>query len=406
MRDARLTGAGPSAARIAIVAALALGCVFQVVRSAAEARFIEDRPDLAARAWPGHPQVQLSLSMAEIGRRAGAGQPASPQSIERAMRAATRAPLAIEPFLIQGAVETAAGKPAEQLFVEAKRRDPRSAAARYFLAQYYLGTGRIAAGLAETAVLSRVVPGGGAALVPGLAQYARSPGAVANLRRVFAGNPALAEQVLVLLARDAANADLGMALAARAAAPGAPAPAWHGPLLGALVERGDYRRAYELWRRLSGVSGPRGALFNSEFTASTAPPPFNWALASGEFGVAEAISPDGLQIIYYGRANGEFASQTLLLEPGDYVLEMQVEREGDAAAASGLGWYVDCALGSRRLLALPLGGAPGAARPLAGRFTVPAACPAQRLRLIGTARDFSKSEQAKVRGLRLDKVTR
>ena len=389
-----------SPVRIAIVAALALGGGFQVVRSAAQARLIEERPELAARAWPGHPQVQLSLSMAEIGRLAAAGRPASPDAVARAMRAATRAPLAIEPFLIQGAVATAAARPAAHLFVEAKRRDPRSAAARYFLAQYYLGTGQVAAGLAEAAALSRVVPGGGGALVPGLAAFARAPGATAQLKRLFAGNPALAEQVLVFLARDAANADLVIALAGdRAAAPGTPAPAWHGPLLGALVERGDYGRAYAYWRRLNAIGGPRAALFNPQFTASAAPPPFNWTLSSGDFGVAEALGPGGLQVIYYGRSNGEFAAQTLLLDPGNYVLAMQVEREGNPGAPSGLAWTVECARGARRLLTLPLG-----VMPLAGRFTVPAACAAQRLRLVGTARDGTASEQARIRGLRLDRV--
>ena len=407
MRDADARGTEPSPVRTAFVIALALGAAFQVVRSGIAARFIEDRLDLAARAWPAHPQVQLSLAMGEIGRLAGAGEPASPQAIARAMDAAKSAPLAIEPFLIKGAVATAAGKPTVHLFAEAKRRDPRSAAARYFLAQYYLATGRIAEGLAEAAMLARVVPGGGDALVPGLAAYARSPGAVDHLRRVLEGDPALAEQVLVLLARDAANTDLVLALAGDRAGPAArPAPAWHGVLIGALVARGDYARAHGIWRRFSGVTGPRALLFNPAFSASDAPPPFNWTLSSGEFGVAEAMPPGGVQIIYYGRSNGEFASQLLLLEPGTYQLAMQVAREGSAGSPSGLAWSVECASGAWALLSLPLGGAPGAARPLSGRFTVPANCPAQRLRLVGTAGDMSASEQARIAALRLDRVTR
>lgn len=387
--------------RIAIVAALALGLAFMVVRSALEAAWVDQSPEQAARAWPGHPRVELALSMAEIGRLAAAGRRPSPQAIARSMRGAAGAPLAVEPFLIAGAVATAEGQTAraEQLLEEARARDPRSPAARFFLAQHYLETGRISEGLGETSVLSRLVPGAMTALVPGLAQYARAPGAAARLKTMVAANPALGQQLLTELARDADNADLIVALAPHheTAAP----QAWHDPLLHALVERGDYPRALALWRRVGGVTGPKPALFNPAFAPLKAPAPFNWTLSSGDFGVAEPSAPAGLQIIYFGRANAELASQLLLLAPGDYALAMEVRRDGGGEGASGLAWALDCVGGGKRLLLLPLG-----AGPVSGRFTVPGGCAAQRLVLTGTPRETAAMEQVTLSGLRLTKVMR
>lgn len=401
----RLTASRKLVLRWVIVCLVALAAAFQVVRSAAVTLFVPARPELAARFWPGHPRVAMAVSMAEIGHSAARGQPASPKTMARVREAARRAPLAVEPFLIEGAIATATARAgqAERLFVESKRRDARSPAARYFLAQHYLSTGRIVEGLNEAAVLTRLVPAGMAALVPGLAQYARTPGAVPNLRRMFALEPRLGGDVLALLARDADNAELVGALAGdpvgRASPPGA--PPWSAQLLRTLLERGERDRAYALWLRVSGLRQKTPGLFNPQFLTITAPPPFNWTLSSGDFGVAEPVAPGSLQIFYYGRADADFATQTLLLSPGSYELRMQVTRDTDKDGPSGLSWSVACQPGGRTLLQLPVTGASGPASPLGGRFVVPANCSAQLLKLDGTAREFTVSEQVVIANLQL-----
>lgn len=386
------------------MAVLALVAAAQVVRSAIVQDTVARRPDLAAMAWPSHPQVELALAMAEIGVAAGKGLVPGAASLERSEKAAARAPLAVEPYLIEGAMAQSAGQAsrAERLFSEAYRRDPRSTAARFFLAQLTLVSGRPGEGLRHASVLARLVAGGPAALVPAIAQYAKSPGAVPTLKRIFSGDRELREAVLAELARDATNFDLVMALVGGTLGDSQQSVApWQANLLHALVERGEVSRAHALWSRISGLrSAPQG-IFNPGFAKLAAPAPFNWTLSGGDFGFAEPAAGGGLQVIYYGRANALFANQTLLLAPGRYAIAMQAARTSDGDGTSGLAWAVTCAGTSETLLNLAIGGGKGVSRKIAGRFTVPAGCSSQALRLIGTAQEYAPSEQVTINDLKL-----
>lgn len=388
-----------------MVAALALAGVVQVVRSAVVQDRLAASPDVAARVSPDHPRVALALAMAEIGEAAAAGRTPPPATLAKSMAAARRAPLAVEPLLIGGALAQSEGRSdrAERLFAEAARRDPRSAAARYFLAQHHLSSGLPAEGLRHASVLIRLVRGGPATLVPAISQYAKSPGSVPTLRAMFARDHELRDLVLADLARDPGNYDLVIGLAGREIGSSGPngAPAWQGQLLRSLIDRGQFARAQALWRRISGLSAAPAGLFNPQFAKLEAPPPFNWTLGGGDFGFAEPAAGGGLQVIYYGRANAEFASQTLLLAPGGYEIRMRVRRESDRAQGSGLAWVISCGTAGATLLTLPLGDAASDARPIAGRFTVPAGCPSQTMRLAGTAREYAPSEQVRIRDLQL-----
>lgn len=391
--------------RPVVVAALVLAGAFQVVRSAIVQDQLVTRPEAAATLWPDHPQVALALAMAEIGRAAGAGQAPAASVIERSLAAAGRAPLAVEPLLIGGAIAQSEGRSnvAERLFAEAARRDPRSAAARYFLAQHHLSSGRPEEGLRHASVLVRLVRGGPETLVPAISQYAKSPDSVPTLRAMFARDHELRDLVLLDLARDAHNYDLVVALAGREIGKGGPggAPAWQRQLLGALIERGELARAHALWLRISALSAAPAGIFNPQFAKIDAPPPFNWTFGGGDFGFAEPAAGGGLQVIYYGRANAQFASQTLLLAPGTYEIRMRLQREGDAVRGSGLAWTIGCGAADEVLINLPLGEAARAAHPIAGRFTVPAGCSSQTIRLVGTAKEYGASEQVTIHDLQL-----
>lgn len=390
--------------RLLIVVVVALAAAFQIVRSAVLSNFVETNPDVAARAWPSHPRVLLATSMGDIGKSAAARQGASPASVARAMTAARWGPLLIEPFLIAGAESLGKGgtKRAEQLFREARRRDPRSATARYFLAQLYLASNRPVEGLSEASVLTRLVSGGSIALVPGLVNYARQPGAVPNLRKMFAVNPELGNQVMAELARDASNAALVLSLGGNdLGAKKDELPAWQTQLLRSLIDRGDFAQARSLWLRISGLREGSKGLFNPQFEKISAAPPFNWTLGSGNFGVAEPAAGGSLQVIYYGRDDGQFASQLLLLEPGKYELRMRVKREGAIMEASGLAWTVTCQPAAKQLLSLPFDKADRRTGALVGLITVPANCPSQLLVLNGTSSEFAKSEQVMISNLQL-----
>lgn len=351
----------------------------------------------AAPLFASHPDSLVDFGMTQIGQAAAKGGSVPPPAREAMTRVARSSPLSPEPFLVEGTIAEMAGDQsrAERLFLAARGRDPRSQGARYFLANRYLQTNRVLPGLVEISALARLSEQASKPLVPALAAYARTPGAVAQLRRFFELSPAVGESTLALLAEDARNAPLVLALAPDPR-PGAPLAAWQGRLIQSLIANGDYAGAEKMWRRAAGVSD-RGLVYNPQFRASSAPPPFNWQFTSGKAGVAEPIASGGLDVIYYGREEVTLASQLLRLAPGRYRLAQRVD---GTSQWSGLAWNVLCVGSDRPLLRLPLG-AEGRAL-VAGAFAVPtAACPAQMLELRGRPDERTQTAQLKLTDLAL-----
>lgn len=348
--------------------------------------------------FPTHTDELVERGMAEIGSAAAKAN-SMPASARLALaRAARQAPLAVEPFFVEGTVAQmgGSGPRAEALFLAARTRNPRAPAPRYFLAEHYLRTNRVGDGLAEMSVLSRLVPNGLQPFGPALAAYARTPGAVPELRRFFRNAPGLRDMTLSILANDPANVALILSLAPAAPARQGPPPGWQVQLVQSLIAKGDYSAAEVVWRRITGLAD-RGLLYNPEFRDTTSPPPFNWQLTSGSAGVAEASETGGLDVIYYGREEVVLAAQTVLLAPGRYWLAMRAK---GASSASGLAWSIGCVGTKDELLRLPLEsvrkGAIGAA------FTVPSTgCGAQNIELRGRPGDDTQTAQLTIFDLSL-----
>lgn len=386
-------------ARAIIVAAVALLLAFHAVRTAAVADRTT-RGKIGARLWPSHPAVELNRTMAEIGVLARRGQMPSRQILRQVEEIAVKTPLAPEPFLIKGALYQAAGRQeqAARLFSEARNRDPRSDAARYFLADYYFRSRRTEQALIEMAAFARLVPNGSTQFAPALAAFAKTPGAVPHLRILFRRSPEFEPAVLAELAADAGNADLILALAEPIDPnPRAPAPAWQSRILGELVAKSQFAKALEVWRRLTGERHGGGAIFNTAFESSSAPPPFNWRYGTTG-GVAEPAN-GRLRVIYYGRQDASLAQQLLLLPPGRYQLAMTVS--GQSPGLSSLVWSVTCLPQATTIFSLPLKPMSGAQ---GGSFSVPANCPAQRLELKGLIGEFPQSVDVAIGNLRLKKA--
>lgn len=372
---------------LALIGALT---AFHVIRTAAVADR-QSRPGLAAALWPAHPAVLTDRTLLAIATAAALGQQAPQSTRENVRRLALRAPLSPDPYLIEGAAAAAAGKDeaVEPLLLVARERDPRSRGARFLLAERYLRSGRVAAGLVEMQSLVRLQSRGVELFGPALAAYARTPGAVPELRAFFAKYPGAEAGVLAMLALDPANADLVLALASNLRDP---EPDWRGTLVGSLVAAGQYARAHAIWARVSGVR-PGRSLFNPAFTQHDAPPPFDWQFPQTSEGVAEPDGEGGLTILYYGRANAVLASQLLLLAPGQYRLAMSVEGAGGEKA---LRWRLRCARDSK-----PLGEIFLRQGPVSGRFAVPAGCDAQWLELEGIASENRATIELTIRQLQL-----
>ncbi len=374
-------------ARVLLVVGIGGLLALQVVRTAAVTNDAS-RATLASRLWPSHPTVLVDRTMGEIGTRAARGQSLTPAILGQVDQIANQAPLAPEPFLIKGALAQVEQKQehAEQLFTAARARDPRSVAARYFLADRYLRSGRTGQALAEIAALSQLFPQGMAGFAPALATFAQTPGAVPQLRRLFQSSPQLEPVVLSALANDARNAKLILTLWGRRHIPADPATAeWQAKLVNKLVEQGKFGSAYAIWRLVAGISDSRGTLFNPGFAKSSVPPPFNWKLATVG-GVVEPTRGNRLQVIYFGRNDAALAEQLLLLAPGRYQLNMDIS---DPPGEGGeIAWSLTCVPGKDSLFRLPI----ERKGPLGARFTVPQGCAAQRLQLTGTPGDFPQSQ--------------
>ena len=383
-------------ARGLLVAVVALLVAAQVVRNAAVTALAAARPSEAASIWSGHPDVELSLAMTAIGKATREHKPVPPAAFAMIRDAAAKAPLAPEPFLVRGVQAQLAGDQdiARRAFEAAEWRDPRSLPARYFLADQALRSGNARRGLSEFAALARLAPNGITTVTPFVASYARDPANWPQMRAVFRADPYLTEATLIALAADPANARAILALAG----PGhrdARSP-WLQPLLNGLVDAGQYAEARTIWADVAHVPGQSPALlFDSGFANAEAPPPFNWTLTSSTVGLAERQRGGRLHVIYYGQEDGSLASQLLLLAPGPYRVTMRVSGGGTEA----LSWSLTCTGNDRPFASIGL----DRAASHEWRFDVPAACPAQRLALVGSSSDIPRQIDVTIGALSLSR---
>jgi hypothetical protein len=390
--------------RATAVVAIGLLATVQIVRSAFVAAYADDDPGKAAAVWSSHPDVLFKTAMNDISGAAASGRAVPREKIAAIYGAADDAPLAAEPFLVRGVEAQIAGNQrlAGQAFEAARRRNPRSLAAQYFLADHYLRTNQTDAGLAQLAVLTRLIPKGIDQVASYYASYAKAPGGAPRVKAMLRRHPEFEDAILLALAKDAANADLVLALSRQSSPQSAEPPAWHGLLVESLIKQGQYAKARQVWAKLSGWHGSVGqGLFDPQFSGKKAPPPFNWTLLSTASGLAEGQGGGKLHVIYYGRDNARLASQTLTLAPGQYRIAFEFEGDGGGKDLSSLSWRVSCLPSNRAVLNLGLAGQ-GSAR--LGQFIIPADCPAQLLELVGASPEFPQTIDTTIKGLALERI--
>lgn len=364
---------------IIAVVIVALLLAAEVARLTVASAVAEKNPSLASKLAPFVPPTLSSEAMAQVGQAAAQGANPDERTLEQLRAIARIAPLQTEPFLVDAALAQRAGKysRAQQLLFQAELRDPRSAAARYLYADVAVRQGKIVEGLREMAVLSRLMPDAAMQLVPALAQFARMPGSRDKLNEILAQNPNLKSPLLNALVTNPDNAELVVALA------GPPSTSqdgstrgWQSRLLSGMIRRGEYQRAYNLWREFSLIpEGAQSLLFNESFRALPAPPPFNWSFRASSGGLVES-GGQGLRVLYYGRKDVTLASELLLLAPRNYRFVSAASGDLDSG---DLSWTLRCIDGGSSLMDVPL-----TAGRTAASFAVPSSgCPAQQLQLNG-----------------------
>lgn len=380
-----------------MLAAAAIGAL--VVRASVHNALTETDPVQAARVWPSHPDSVFLSGLEEVGVAAARGRPIDRGLIDRMLAATRVAPLAPEPFLVRGVDAQLKGNEqlAGQAFAEARRRDPRSIPARYFLADHYVRAGEVRQGLDEIATLARLVPHSGVRMAPYLATFARMPGGARQVKPVLRDHPELEPVLLRTLSADAANADTILALWSGRGGP--EAAGWQERLVRELVSAGQYDKAYSVWARFAGRSA-QDALLDAPFDGRGAPPPFGWKLVSGPEGVAEATGEDQLHILHYGRADLTLAHRLLALPPGSYRVAMKVS--GSPEAAERIGWSLACLPANSELAGSDLGQASGGT--LVSQFNIPIGCAAQRLKLAAAAPEFPEQADVTISAFRIQRA--
>jgi hypothetical protein len=325
----------------------------------------------------------------------------SPSVARAAIQSLQQAPLVEEPFLVAALNSLIVRDPtkAEALLREARRRNPRAQIARILLLDRYLRTQRVQEAASEIAAISRLVPGTGKVLMPQLAKFAAEPRTRGSLAAVLRSDPGMRNTLLEHLAGTSADPAIILELAGPLpSAPSPEPPRWQALLLQSLVKDGQIERAHSLWSRFASVQRTESAqmVYDGAFRGLPGSPPFTWHFASSAAGAAEPNKSSGLQVEYYGRVDAELASQLLVLKPGRYRLLFQAAGEVPERG-SNVAWRVNCHPQPAVLATIPISNISYAAKQIRGEFVVPpSGCPAQWLRLMGTAAEFPTALNATI----------
>lgn len=382
-------GGGASRSWLAWVAVAALALIgVQAARSALVAAEGERRPELALKAWPGHPVPLRTIALRDIGTAAARGQAPAPATLAMIERSANGAPLAAEPLLVAATERLTAGDMAggRRLLEAALRRDPRSTAAHFMLADLAIRQQRLGDALVHVTVLQRRLKGGVDGFAGALAEFAKQPGALAQLAPVLGSQPSLRRAMLSRLASDPGGEAALRALVRR----GDAAEQWFVDAVRMRAASGDVAGVRAL---MTAAGQPLGGQRLAAWTGGAATTPFGWIFVSGAEGTAEPVLNGPLRLIYYGRADTVLAAHPLLLPPGRYALDSTMAGNPPAGRFE---WRLICHPGSRVIATEPVNA--GAQRL---SITVGPDCPSQRLELHGRMGDFPGTVSAELQRVAL-----
>jgi hypothetical protein len=386
-----------SAMVLAVVAAL-LGwlCVRSAMVQALPAR----SPSLAQLA-AGHPDVVLSKAVVALVKQRGVLDPAMLTAVRHA---AVAAPLDARPFLILGHQQLldGEGRRAVATLEAGQRLDPRQRLIHLLLLDRYLRTGRYADAAAQFSIAARLVGPAQGPIATAMARMSMAPETHDAVRRTLRTDPALERLVLVTLAKSNTDPAAIFALASPTARRDAGDSASWGPVLVShLVEKGRYAAARAVWQNVYHLSAAQvvSPVFDAGLRKLPGSPPFNWSLVAGSLGAAD-VGKGSLSVDYYGRDNGDLASQLLVLRPGTYRFGFTVDGSKTAAGPS-LFWSLRCATGSKTELMNTAVVGTGTRHRVAAGFTVPSNCPAQQLTLTGNAGEFPAPVNVVLRDLEM-----
>lgn len=321
-------------------------------------------------------------------------------------------------FRILGERAAAAGDndTALAFFAISVRRDPRDPLVRLALIEVQRASGDGAAVAEHLDALLRVSPASGEPALRRLLDRMDDDGFRQALVQRLAGDPPwrpLLPAALAASSNVAASEQLLAELGARSRLR-APEVALRADLL----ERLDRpRAARKVWSEAlpDGVRALDGPVFDGGFESGEGPQPYGWdwgSVSSAVVGVDTAHHAEGrsaLTLEFAGRIVDVFVvSQALVLGPGAYRLDVQVEASLDNAER-GLSWRIACRDGNAQLAQLPIPARTEGWERFSVVFEVPGECARQRLELRHEGRNPGErrpSGRISFDGLRLRELQR
>ena len=385
----RSLGFFPTAACVISVGWIAAPCIKTAIGSELADTNIHFASAVAAR-QPEVLQQEIMLATAEAASR---DKPISPIALRQMQRLLDGAPLASEPLAIEGALAFKQGQMvrAEQLLIEARRRNPRSAGVRYLLAELWLLQGKTEAALQEIILLTDLAPEMAGSVTTLLSNYAKTPGAVPVLRNALRKRPVIRDAMLSKLAEDPRSATLVLMLAQNMSRRG-PLADWQEKLLSSLLKAGEINTAARLWGQFTG----RRTDILSSFNDTSPSSPFTWKLAESGDASAEP-GATGLQVHFYGRSDTNIASRVLVLPPGSYRLQFRLSQL--PRPSNSLEWVIACLPQGETVAELPFKNMRSPTGSL--DFKIGDRCPGQEFRLKGLAQTYPEEVSVEISGLAL-----
>lgn len=359
--------------------------------------------------WPSNSLLQDPVSSFELTlarMHASEGQSLD-RDLARIDAAASLDPLSGHPYLFHAfrqALEDGSTPSVEVLEI-ARKRNPRLREARLLLLDAYGRGGRSDEAIAEAQALARLLTSNSqmlVRLVSGLIQQQQGLGPIAE---ELARNR-LAGPVLLRLEQQGASIELIEQTSAmlRGAALSPSERRWVANLVSRIAARPDLDGAARLWAFYHDMEAAEVGreIFDPEFSGRPGTPPFGWNLGTGAGGTAE-LKDGWLEVYYFGRVRGRFASQLLRLAPGRYDLSSDLLAE-DSSLAGGLAWEIGCRGSNEPLMRERLENLSGGGSE-AGFFVIPdSGCTAQELRLVGIPGIRQQRQWASIESVTIERL--
>lgn len=385
----------PEARRRHLIAVLVFTGLLVAIGTAGAVRVLESIAFGGGSASTGHGALgKVNRQLASLG---------SPNSVfdeAAARRALIAVPLASEPFALVAAARMARNPKGQSgseiaLLTEALRRDPRSRPARVLLMRHMAANGDLKGAFGQLDVLTRLSPGLVVQAMEATTAGINSPDRVELALAALAGHPSLYEPFLSSMVSKKKSPEVVVRLAQSLPASVLQNRSVRNTVVRMLVDARQFALARSIW--LAGNPGASGDLVHApQFDDSQGSPPFNWKLAVGSTGAAEAGRNGGVTVVYYDREPGSLVSQVLALGPGGYRLEASFDViSGDAG---NVHLRISCFDVASVLAEIPLTAARPGRNKVAAAFQVPAqACDGQILEIVGIASDRRGESELNVR---------